>query len=69
MTLPHFVVTDDTSYIRDTKNRALLQTDRGALDRHRAARTKATTLSHKILSLERELADLKATVQQLLHSS
>jgi len=64
--IPDFVVTEDPTFIRDTKNRALLQTDRAALERHRAARTKAITHINRLHSLEREVADLKSLVLDLL---
>jgi hypothetical protein len=64
--IPDFVVTEDKSFIRDTKNRALLQTDRAALERHRLARATKLTEQSRINTLEREVAELKALVKKLL---
>jgi hypothetical protein len=57
--VPPFVQTDDKAFIRDTHNFALLNTDRAALARHRAAVIKSTTLARRVESLEAELADLR----------
>jgi hypothetical protein len=63
--LPTNVVTDDKSFVRDTRNRALLNTDKAALDRHRASRSKAKTLVKRLDILEAEVAYLKRCVDQL----
>jgi hypothetical protein len=63
--IPAFVVTEDKSLIRDTKNGALLQTDRTALDRHRASLAKSKSLVSRVTALERELLDLRQIVATL----
>ena len=40
-TLPEYVQTEDPSFIRNTYSKALLNTDRSALERHRRHLTKA----------------------------
>ena len=56
--VPPYVQTEEKAFIRDTHNRALLNIDRAALARHRAAYIKSTTLSRRVESLEAELAHL-----------
>jgi hypothetical protein len=64
--VPDFVQTDDKSFIRDTHSKALLNTDRAALERSRQARAKSRERVSALQALQREVAELKTLVTQLL---
>jgi uncharacterized protein YceH (UPF0502 family) len=64
--IPPFVQTTDRAFVRDTRNRALLNTDRAALERHRTARQRSGDTAKRIQSLESQVAELTALVHQLL---
>jgi len=59
--MPPFLKTDDRQYVRDPQSNALLNTDRSALLRARAARATA----HHAERLQDEVAELRQHVQQL----
>ena len=64
--VPAYVQTEDKAFIRDTRTRALLNTDLAALERHRAKRRHNQEFQNKIYTLETEVADLKALVHELM---
>ena len=64
--VPDYIQTEDKSFLRDTRSKALLNTDRAALERNRAARSKSLRLTHTISTLQDDVAALKALVHQLM---
>lgn len=64
--VPSFVQTEDRAFVRDTTNRALLNTDTAALTRHRLTRERQSSNTARLQSLEAEVAELKALVTRLL---
>lgn len=71
MSIPARVQTEDASFVRDTHSKALLNTNRNALERHRAQRAKALEYdnnSRKVLTLEQQLAKVTAQVEELTRS-
>ena len=63
------VKTDDRAFVRDTASRALLNTDRQALARHRserAARNRAAHLVKEVAQLRAQVIQLSALVEKLL---
>jgi hypothetical protein len=68
MSLPDRIQTEDKSFLRDTRSKALLNIDRAALERSRTARTKARRQQQTIQTLQTDVAELKALVQQLLEN-
>ena len=62
MTVPAFVRTTNKALVRDTKTRALLNTDRAARDRTRAVRAKSRTTAQRLDALEAEILELKRII-------
>lgn len=67
--LPNVIQTEDKSLVRDMHSKALLCTDKGALERHRRqlVRTKQHgQLEHRVEALQDEVEKLRELVTALL---
>lgn len=67
--VPPLVRTEDASFVRDTHSKALLNTDRSALERHRAQRRKAQEadeLRVRVQTLEERLEETHNLLKQAL---
>ncbi len=65
-TVPDYIQTEDRSFLRDTRSKALLNTDKAALARNRAARSKSLRHANTIATLQSDVAALTALVHQLM---
>lgn len=64
-----YIQTEDRSLVRDLHSKALLNTDRSALKRHRAIRLKAQeqeSLSTRVEKLESRIEDIMQMQQEIL---
>ena len=71
------IQTDDTRYVRDMHSKALLTTDRAALENHRRQRTRESIqarefelLKNKVDELNtvrEEMLEIRTLLQELLH--
>ena len=64
-TLPDRIQTDDPAFVRDTHSKALLNTDRGALSRHRQQRDKSRRQQQDLERLARTQEQLQVQVNDL----
>ena len=59
--VPDFVQTDERGLVRETRSHALLNTDKAALERNRAARVRA----HEQVRTNQEVRELRSVVTTL----
>lgn len=67
-----YIQTEDKSFIRNTKSAALLNTDRNALQRSRAIRTKAReelSLKYQVQALQKEVKELRDWIRMFFPDS
>lgn len=63
------VKTSDKQYVRDTETKALLNTDRSALERHRKQRAdaaKTRSLHEQVAALTRRVEELESLIARFL---
>lgn len=75
-TIPSHVQTEDKAFVRDTYSKALINTDRDALERHRAMRRRAsetvqlrtelTMVTRVCEKIELRLTEMTAVLQQVV---
>ena len=71
------IQTDDTRYVRDMHSKALLTTDRAALENHRLQRTRESIQARELELLKNkvdelntvreEMLEIRTLLQELLH--
>lgn len=69
MAIPARIQTEDRSLIRDTHSKALLNTDRDALDKHRAILRKiqmTDTLGNRVTRLEARIDNITEMLTKVL---
>jgi hypothetical protein len=63
---PKTVKISETSYVRDINSKAILNTNRNALENYKIAKKRKEAEINDINNMKREISELKVMIQQLL---
>ena len=63
---PKTVKIPETSYVRDINSKAILNTNRNALENYKIAKKRKEAEINDINNMKREISELKVMIQQLL---
>jgi|TARA_B110000495_G_scaffold30369_1_gene23204 hypothetical protein len=63
---PKTIKIPETSYVRDINSKAILNTNRNALENYKIAKKRKEAEINDINNMKREISELKVMIQQLL---